>query len=74
MPLGYCFFSLGILTGILPIYDYFTDPDHYVRHVPLAILAAGLMMLSSGCIFLGILLHALNWRLRELHNVFTREQ
>src|SRR5262249_48847016 len=69
---GLLFFSLGIFAGILPIYDYLTDPQHYVRHVPLAILAAALMILSSGCVFLGIVLHALNWRLRELHNVFTR--
>ena len=71
---GLLLFFLGVLTGILPIYDYFTDPQHYVRHVPLAILATALMILSSGCVFLGILLHALNWRLRELHNVLTRGQ
>ena len=72
--IGLLLFSLGILAGILPIQDYFTDPQHYVRHVPLAILAAALMILASGCVFVGILLHALNWRLRELHNVFTRGQ
>jgi len=33
---------------------------------------AGLMLLSSGCFFLGILLGAINWRFRELHNVLTR--
>jgi glycosyltransferase involved in cell wall biosynthesis len=72
--IGLLLFCLGMLAGALPIHDYFTDPNHYVRHVPLAILAAGLMVLSSGCVFLGILLHALNWRFRELHNVLTRGQ
>jgi glycosyltransferase involved in cell wall biosynthesis len=67
-------FFLGIGAGFLPIRDYFTEPDHYVTHVPLAILAAALMILSAGSVFLGILLHALNWRFRELHNVFTRGQ
>jgi len=66
------FLVCGLLAGILPVHDYFTDPNHYVRHVPLAILAAGLITLSAGCVSLGILLHAINWRLLELHNVLTR--
>jgi hypothetical protein len=36
------------------------------------VLAMGLTILGFGSIFLGILLHALNWRIRELHNVLTR--
>ena len=56
---GLLFFVLGILAGILPIHDYLTDPEHYVGHIPLAILATGPMILSAGCIFLGILLHTL---------------
>ncbi len=70
--LGLILLVLGLLAGILPIYDYLTD--HYVYHVPLAILATGLIILSGSCIFLGILLHALNWRFWELHNVLTRRQ
>ena len=70
--IGLFLFLLATMAGAFPIRDYFTNPDHYVHHVPLAILAAGLMILSSGFVFLGILLHALNWRLRELHNVLTR--
>ncbi len=64
----------GLLAGLRPVQDYITDPNHYVRHVPLAILATGLVLLSAGCFFLGILLHAVNWRFRELHNVLTRGQ
>jgi glycosyltransferase involved in cell wall biosynthesis len=71
---GLMFLLLGLVAGVLPIYDYLTDPDHYVRHVPAAILATGSVLLAAGCIFSGIILHALNWRFRELHNVFTREQ
>jgi glycosyltransferase involved in cell wall biosynthesis len=71
--IGLMFGLLGLLAGSWPIHDYFTDPNHYVRHVPLAILSAGLMILSAGCCFLGILLHALNWRFLELHNVLTRQ-
>ena len=69
---GAVFFLAGVLAGILPVYDYMTDPKHYVHHVPLAILATGLMILSAGNVFLGILLHAINWRFRELHSVVTR--
>ena len=71
--LGLLLMILGFLAGIMPIHDYLTEPDHNVRHVPLAILATGSMILSAGCIFLGILLHAVNWRFRELHNVLTRK-
>ena len=72
--LGLLFLTLGIAAGILPINDYLTDPNHYVRHFPFAILATGLILLSTGCIFLGVLLHALNWRFLELHNVLTRKR
>ena len=70
--LGLILLVLGLLAGILPIHDYLTD--RYVYHVPLAILATGLIILSAGCFFLGILLHALNARFWELHNVLTRRQ
>jgi glycosyltransferase involved in cell wall biosynthesis len=64
--------GLGLLAGIPPIHDYLTDPTDFVRHVPLAILATGLMMLAAGCLFVGVVLHAVNWRLMELHSVITR--
>lgn len=72
--IGLVFLVLGLLAGAAPIRDYITSPDHYVRHVPLAILATGLVILSAGCMLLGILLHAINWRFRELHNVLTRKK
>lgn len=67
------FFAAGGLgAGTLPILEYTTRPDHFISHVPLAILATGLMLLSCGFLLLGVLLHSMNWRLRELHNVLTR--
>ncbi|MHC4561310.1 MAG: glycosyltransferase [Planctomycetota bacterium] len=65
-------FVLGILAGIPPVHDYLTDPKHYVHRVPLAILATGLMILSAGSFFVGLILHAMNWRFKELHNVMVR--
>jgi hypothetical protein len=61
---------LGLLAGIPPIHDYFTDPNHYVHHVPLAVLAAATILLAVGNLFPGILL--VNWRFKELHNVLVR--
>jgi glycosyltransferase involved in cell wall biosynthesis len=70
--IGLCVLMFALLAGIPPLNDYLTDPDHFVRHVPLAILAMGLTIVAFGNIFIGILLHAVNCRMRELHNVLTR--
>ena len=66
------FFVLGVLAGALPVYEYATDSAHYVHRVPMAILATGLVLLSAGFAFLGLALHAVNWRIKELHNVMVR--
>jgi len=70
--MGILLFLGGVLAGIPPVYEYFTAPDHYITHVPLAILAVGLILLSSMFVVLGILLHAINWRMLELHSVLKR--
>ena len=67
-------FVLSLLVGWLPVRDYLVNPDHYVEHVPSAILAAGLMMLSFLFIFTGLQLHMINQRFRELHNVLVRSR
>jgi len=69
---GLLFLLLATLAGSLPIHDYLTAPDRYVRHLPMLVVATGLLILSASCAFLGILLHAINWRFLELHNVLTR--
>ena len=63
-------FALGLAAGIPPIYGFASTGR--VERFPLAILATGLMILSAGTLFLGIILHAMNWRFKELHNVLTR--
>ncbi len=70
--IGILLFLASLLAGFRPIQDYLTDPQHYVRHVPLAILATGLMLLSATSAVLGILLHAINWRFREIQSVAVR--
>jgi glycosyltransferase involved in cell wall biosynthesis len=71
--IGLFLFLLGLLAGSLPIHDYFTNENHYVEHVPSAILAASLVLLSWLFMFAGLILHMMNRRFRELHNVLTRK-
>jgi glycosyltransferase involved in cell wall biosynthesis len=63
-------FLLGWLAGIPPLHDFFVGGQ--VKHLGMAILATGLMLLSAGSFFLGMILHAVNWRFKELHNVLAR--
>ena len=70
--LGLVFFALSAAAAVAPFNDYVTHPTHFVSHVPLAVLAMGLALLAFGNVFTGIVLHAMNWRMRELHSVLTR--
>ena len=72
--IGGVLFVLSLLVGSLPIRDYLVNPNHYVEHVPSAILAAGLMILAFLFVFIGLLLHAINKRFLELHNVMVRRR
>jgi len=63
---------LGVLAGLPAILDY--AREGYVYHVPLAILATGLVILASSSVLLGLLLHVVNWRLKELHNLTVRKR
>lgn len=71
---GGILFALSLLVGSLPIRDYLVNPNHYVEHVPSAILAAALMTLAFLFFFIGLLLHAINKRFLELHNVMVRKR
>ena len=72
--IGLVFFALGLLAGAPPIYGFIASGYTEVKKFPLAILATGLMLLAFGNVFLGILLHAINWRFEELHNVLVRKR
>jgi glycosyltransferase involved in cell wall biosynthesis len=72
--LGLVFMALALWAGFYPIHDYLADPQHYVHHVPLAILATGLAICAAGFVFLGMILHVMNWHLMQLHNVATRRK
>jgi glycosyltransferase involved in cell wall biosynthesis len=63
---------LGLMVGSLPVYDYLTDPNHFVHRVPSAILAAALVMLSFFSLGLGLILNSINLRLLELEKLLIK--
>lgn len=67
-------FVLGLAVGSLPVYDFLTDPNHYVHRVPSAILAAALMMLSFFSLGVGLILNSMNLRLLELEKLTAKSR
>jgi glycosyltransferase involved in cell wall biosynthesis len=70
--IGIILLIMGILAGIHPVYDYIQNGYWEAKHIPLVILGIGLTLLASSFVLLGIILHAVNWRFKELHNVMIR--
>jgi glycosyltransferase involved in cell wall biosynthesis len=66
-------FLLGLAAGSLPVYDYLTDPNHFVHRVPSAILAAALMMLAFFSLGLGLVLNSINLRLLEVEKLVAKQ-
>jgi glycosyltransferase involved in cell wall biosynthesis len=67
---------LGMLIAALPgiwlARSYMSRGHIEMQDTPLVVLSASLFLLSSVLIVLGLLLHAINWRFKELHNVMIR--
>ena len=53
-------FVLSLLAGTPPILDYVRNDDHFVEHVPLAVLAAALGILGSLSLSIGLILDTLS--------------
>ncbi len=68
--IGLLLLLVGFLAGMPPILDY--ARMRFVEHVPLAILASALVLMAFGFSLTGVLLHAINWRMLELHSVLVR--
>ncbi len=71
---GLILLVMGIIAGVPPVYNYVHSGYAEVGNIPLAILSMGLILLASSLGFLGIILHAVNWRFKELHNVLIRNK
>jgi glycosyltransferase involved in cell wall biosynthesis len=65
-------FLLGIGAGSLPVYDFITDPNHFVHRVPSAVLAAALVLLAFFSLGLGLILNSMNLRLLELEQLIAK--
>ncbi len=63
--------ALGLWSGAGPVADYMATGQ--VARFPRAILATGFVLLSAGTFFSGLLLHALNWRIKELQSLVVRQ-
>jgi glycosyltransferase involved in cell wall biosynthesis len=67
-------FVLGLGVGSLPIYDFISDPNHFVHRVPSAILASALMLLAFFSLGLGLILNSMNLRLLELEKLVAKNK
>jgi hypothetical protein len=65
-------FAFGLAAGTLPVYEFVTDPKHFVHRVPTTILAASLVLLSFFSLGLGLILNSMNLRLLELEKLITK--
>jgi hypothetical protein len=69
---GLLLLILAVACDMPPVLDY--AENRYVEHVPLVILAVGLVNVGFALVILRILLHAVNRRMREIHNLFFRRR
>jgi hypothetical protein len=69
--LGAGFALASLLAGIAPIRDYIES--RYVHHVPLAILAAGLAILSTVCLTAGLILDTISRLHQETIDLWRRQ-
>ncbi len=53
------FFTLSLLAGTPPVLDYIRNENHFVKHVPLAVLAASLGILGCLSLSIGLILDTL---------------
>ena len=60
---------LSLAAGYMPAHDYLTHPNHFVAHVPSAVLAAALMILAVISLSVGLILNSINLRLLELERL-----
>lgn len=67
---GILFGLAGLWAGYAPVVEYFETG--LVPKLPRAVLATGFVLLAFLSTVTGVILHAVNWRLKELHSVVVR--
>lgn len=63
---------LGVLCAVPAIHQYFTLPGHEVKSFPLLFVGVGLVILSFLSAGIGVLLHAMNVRLKEITSLMRK--
>ena len=66
------FFSLSLAAGVPVVMEYFNT--HYITHVPLAILAVGLMLVAIVSLFVGFILDTVVRKHREIFELRRLER
>ncbi|HWX18523.1 MAG TPA: glycosyltransferase [Candidatus Binatia bacterium] len=69
--LSLALFAAGLVAGVRPVYQYFSE--NYVYSVPLAVLAAALVILSFLSLGLGLILNSVNLRLLEIEKLIGKQ-
>lgn len=69
--LALLFFVLGLIVGLPPILEFLRT--HYIRKMPSAVLAVGLMMLASISLTCGLILDTIVRHHRELHHLLITQ-
>ena len=67
------FFGSAALVSFVPAV-LLLEAGHRAAGAAEFVAGSALLAFSMGCGFLGVLLHAMNWRLLELHNVLSRRR
>jgi glycosyltransferase involved in cell wall biosynthesis len=70
--LGILAMVLGVLCGLPAIFQYFTNPGHRIDSFPLLFVGVGLVIISFLAVSIGILLHAMNVRLKEITSLMRK--
>ncbi len=68
--IGIFFFLIGMMLGAVVIYEYLVYS--YIFRVPTAILAASCVLLSFFSVSVGLILHTVNFRMKELYDVLRK--
>ncbi|KPK47261.1 MAG: hypothetical protein AMK72_08660, partial [Planctomycetes bacterium SM23_25] len=63
---------LGVLCALPAIHQYFSLPGHQVKSFPLLFVGVGLVILSFLSAGMGVLLHAMNVRLKEITSLLRK--
>ncbi len=63
---------LGVLCSLPAVVQYFSSPGHEVKSFPLLFVGVGLVVISFISVSIGVVLHAMNVRLKEITSLMRK--